>query len=140
LDNKISVIRQGISINNVDKNDPIDILHKVGGFDIGVMAGFMLGCAKNSKLVIIDGYISTVAALLAVMINPKVKEYMIPSHSTYEKGGKLASELLGLRPYLDMEMRLGEGSGSALMFGIIDSAISMNLNMLTFDESGIEKV
>ncbi|MCK5763588.1 MAG: nicotinate-nucleotide--dimethylbenzimidazole phosphoribosyltransferase [Clostridiales bacterium] len=138
--NKIQVIKDAIKNNNPDPNDPIDVLAKVGGFEIGGMAGVMIAGAANRIPVIVDGFISTAAALIACSIEPKVKEYLIPSHKSIEKGAKYASELLGLEPVLDLDMRLGEGTGSAIMFNIIEGSILMNKNMITFEEVGIDVV
>lgn len=138
--NKADVIRRAIALNCPDKKDPIDVLAKVGGLDIAGMAGTMLGCAANKTPCIIDGYISTIAALIACEIEPKTKDYLICSHFSKEKGAKAASKLLGLTPMLSMDMRLGEGSGAALAFHIVESAIQMNKDMITFQDAGINVV
>lgn len=137
LPHKISVIRKGIEINRPDPLDPIDVLAKVGGLEIGGMAGVMLGCAASGKPVIVDGFISTVSALIAVRLKPEVKHYLIASHKSKEKAAVMASELLGVEPCLDLDMRLGEGTGAALMFGILEAAIRMSREMATFDGAGI---
>lgn len=138
LAHKVDVIKTAISVNNPDKRDAIDVLAKVGGLEIGGMAGVMIGAAANRVPVVLDGYISTVAALLAVAIEPKVKDYLIPSHASAEPGGKRASELLGIRPLLHMDMCLGEGSGAALAFPLVESACNMMKEMATFSEVGLE--
>lgn len=138
LQHKIAVIRRAIEVNNPNKQDPIDVLQKVGGLEIGGMAGVMLSAAANRIPVVVDGYISTVAALIAVAIEPKVKGYLIASHATGEPGGKLASELLGIKPTIHLDMCLGEGSGAALMFPIIDGASHMITHMPTFAEIGMD--
>jgi len=102
------------------------------------MAGVMLGAAANRIPIVVDGYISTVAALIAASIEPKAKEYFIASHASVEPGARLANELLGIEPMLSMDMCLGEGSGAALAFPIIDAAVSMVKNMATFAEVGME--
>lgn len=135
---KVAVIRRAIQANTPDANDPIDVLAKVGGLEIGGMAGVMIGAAKNRLPVVVDGYIATVAALLAVKLEPKVALYLIASHATEEPGGRLASELVGIEPVLHMNMCLGEGSGAALMFPIIDAAMSMMHHMPTFDDVGMK--
>lgn len=135
---KISVIERAIEVNQPNPTDAIDVLSKVGGLEIGGMAGVMLGAAENHIPVVIDGYISSVAALVAAAIEPKAKAYFIPSHKTTEPGGRLASELLGLEPMLDMNMCLGEGSGAALAFPILDAAVSMMKNMPTFTDVGMD--
>ena len=137
LPHKAAVIRKGIEINRPDPTDPIDILAKVGGLEIGGMAGVMLGCAASGKPVIVDGFISTVSALIAVGLNPQVRHYLIASHKSKERAASMASELLGLEPCLDLDMRLGEGTGAALMFGILEAAVSMSREMATFDGAGI---
>lgn len=138
LTHKIEVIKKAIEVNQPTRADGIDILAKVGGLEIGGMAGVMLGAAAHQVPVVVDGYISTVAALIAVSIEPRVKEYLIPSHASAEPGGKKASELLGIEPMLHMNMCLGEGSGAALAFPIVDAACNMLQHMPTFAEVGME--
>lgn len=137
LENKINVVKKSIEINKPDPKDGIDVLSKVGGFEIGGMAGVMLGCASRNVPVIVDGFISSAAALIAMSLEPKVCDYMIGSHKSMEKGAVLASETLGIKPVLDMDMRLGEGTGASLMFNILEAAIYMSEEMITFDEAGI---
>jgi len=137
---KVEVIRQGISVNRPDAEDIIDVLTKVGGLEIGGMAGVMLGAASRKKPVLIDGFISTVSALVAVRLAPEALNYMIPSHQSQEKGAALASRMLGFEPPLDLSMRLGEGTGAALMFHILESAIYMGREMITCGEGGIAVV
>ncbi|ETI92347.1 MAG: Nicotinate-nucleotide-dimethylbenzimidazole phosphoribosyltransferase [Intestinibacter bartlettii DORA_8_9] len=134
LQHKAQVIRTAIEINQPNPTDGIDILQKVGGFEIGSMAGVILGCSANRGPVVLDGFISYAAALIAVNINPRCKDYMIASHYSAEPGAKKALELLGLDPFLKMDMRLGEGSGAALAFNMIEAANYVYKNMLTFDE------
>jgi len=140
LTHKASVIQRAIDFNAPNPKDPIDVLSKVGGLDIAGMAGVMIGCASLKTPVVIDGYISTVAALIAVAIEPKVKPYLIASHNSDEKGAKLATELLGITPYLNLNMRLGEGSGAVLALNIIESACFMNKEMITFEQADIAVV
>ena len=134
LQHKAQVIRTAIEINQPNPTDGIDILQKVGGFEIGSMAGVILGCSAHRVPVVLDGFISYAAALIAVNINPRCKDYMIASHYSAEPGAKKALELLGLDPFLKMDMRLGEGSGAALAFNMIEAANYVYKNMLTFDE------
>ena len=134
LAHKAQVIRTAIEINQPNPTDGIDILQKVGGFEIGSMAGVILGCSANRVPVVLDGFISYAAALIAVNINQRCKDYMIASHYSAEPGAKKALELLGLDPFLKMDMRLGEGSGAALAFNMIEAANYVYKNMLTFDE------
>ena len=138
ITHKVDVIRKAIEINHPDKTDAIDVLAKVGGLEIGGMAGVMIGAAANRVPVVVDGYISTAAALIAVSIEPKVKDYLISSHASAEPGGQKASELLGIRPMLHMDMCLGEGSGAALAFPLVEAACRMMKEMATFSEVGLE--
>jgi len=138
IEHKAAVIRKAIEMNKTNPADGIDVLAKVGGLEIGGMAGVMLGAAANRIPIVVDGYISTVAALIAASIEPKAKEYFIASHASVEPGARLANELLGIEPMLSMDMCLGEGSGAALAFPIIDAAVSMVKNMATFAEVGME--
>ncbi len=135
IEHKVEVIQKAIALNKPNRQDAIDILAKVGGLEIGAMAGVVLAAAANRKPVVIDGFISTIAALLAYELEPKVKDYIIPSHTSEEPGAKIAADLLGVEPMLHMNMRLGEGSGAALAFPILDAACSMMQNMATLEES-----
>ncbi|NLZ50019.1 MAG: nicotinate-nucleotide--dimethylbenzimidazole phosphoribosyltransferase [Clostridiales bacterium] len=131
---KKEIIKKAIAINKPNKDNPIDVISKVGGFDIGGMCGLCLSAAKNKKPVVIDGFISSVAALCATKLNPYVKEYIIPSHLSAEPGAKYVFDELGLKPILNLEMRLGEGSGCPLTFKIIETAEYLFENMGTHDD------
>ena len=135
---KKDVIRRAIALNAPDATDVIDVISKVGGFDIAAMCGAFLGAAAARKPVVIDGFISAVAALCAARIYPEAVSYMIPSHASYELGYRLAMEELGLEPMLLLGMRLGEGSGCPLAFEIISAACAVINDMATFDEAGID--
>lgn len=135
--NKAQVIRDAIALNKPDKNDAIDILAKVGGLEIGAMAGVMLAGAANKIPVVIDGFISTAAAAIAIGLNPEVKGYLICSHASAEKGAAFGSEFIGAKPFLNMGMRLGEGSGAAIAFNIIEGALYMNREMATYGDVGL---
>ena len=115
----------------------IDILSEMGGFDICAMAGVFIGAAANRMPVVIDGYISAVAAVAAYIIAPKSRDYMFASHSSHERGYAQAVDILGLRPFLSLDMRLGEGSGCPIAFDIIRGACDVMKNMATFEESEI---
>ena len=136
---KANTIRKAIELNSPNRLDGVDILSKVGGFEIGGMAGVILSCAANRVPVVIDGFISYAAALIAYTINPTTKDYMIASHTSAEPGAKKALEILKLNPMLNMDMRLGEGSGSALAFNIIEAGNYAYNNMATIDEVDICK-
>ena len=136
---KANTIRRAIELNSPNRLDGVDILSKVGGFEIGGMAGVILSCAANRVPVVIDGFISYAAALIAYTIKPTTKDYMIASHTSAEPGAKKALEILKLNPMLNMDMRLGEGSGSALAFNIIEAGNYAYNNMATIDEVDIGK-
>lgn len=133
---KSEVIRKGIELNKPDASDGIDVLSKIGGLEIGGMAGVMIAGAANNVPVVVDGFICTAAALIAITIEPKIKDYLFASHSSLELGASKATEILGLDAVLNMNMRLGEGTGAVLMFNIIESSTYMNDEMLTFEEAG----
>ena len=135
---KKQVIKDAIVINNPDKNDVIDVLAKVGGFDIAAMCGAFLGCAVTRRPVVIDGFISAVAALCAYKLCPNAVQYFIPSHASYEIGYKLAMDAMHLQPLFLLGMRLGEGSGCPLAFEILDAACAIINDMATFDQAGID--
>lgn len=134
---KKDVIRKAIALNAPDATDVIDVIAKVGGFDIAAMCGAFLGAASARKPVVIDGFISAVAALCAARLCTAAVDYMIPSHASYELGYRLAMDELGLEPMLNMGMRLGEGSGCPLAFEIVSAACTVINDMATFDEAGI---
>jgi nicotinate-nucleotide--dimethylbenzimidazole phosphoribosyltransferase len=129
---KKECIRLAFKMHQPDVNDPIDLLSKVGGFDIAFMAGVYLGAASRKKPVVMDGFISGVAAILATRLCPAVKGYIFPSHGSAEPGAVAIFEELALEPMLIMNMRLGEGTGAVLAFGIIESALAMMNHQGTF--------
>ncbi|TCO76411.1 nicotinate-nucleotide--dimethylbenzimidazole phosphoribosyltransferase [Marinisporobacter balticus] len=137
LKHKASVIKKAIAINQPNPKDAIDILSKVGGFEIGGMAGVFIGAASRRIPIVVDGFIATAAALLAITIAPKVKDFLIPSHHTAERGGKIAMQLLGLTPLFDIGLRLGEGTGAALAFNFVEAATYMVKEMATREEAGL---
>lgn len=142
LPHKAAVIEQALALHRdkISGLDPYQILSCIGGLEIAGMAGTILGAAKASVPVIIDGYIATAAALIAQLIDKSCREYMIPSHASHEKGARTASDLLGLKPYFDLEMRLGEGSGAVLVFGLCEAACTIMNDMATFEQTGIDVV
>ncbi|EMM1154724.1 nicotinate-nucleotide--dimethylbenzimidazole phosphoribosyltransferase [Citrobacter freundii] len=127
--NKVDVVRRAIAVNQPDRHDGVDVLAKVGGFDLVGMAGGMLGAASCGLPVVLDGFLSYSAALAACQIAPQIKPYLIPSHFSAEKGARTALAHLELDPYLNMGMRLGEGSGAALAMPIVEAACAMYNNM-----------
>lgn len=134
---KKDVIRRAISTNHPNPNDVVDILAKVGGFDIAAMCGAFLGAADSRRPVVIDGFISAVAALCACRLCPAVRGYLIPSHASFEIGYKLAMDAMELQPMLLLGMRLGEGSGCPLAFEVLRAACAIINDMATFDQAGI---
>lgn len=136
--NKKKVIRRAIEINSPNIEDPIDVIAKVGGFDLAGMVGVYLGAAYYKLPVVIDGFISVVAALVATKLCDSVKDYLIPSHMSKEIGYNIAINNMGLEPMLNLDMRLGEGSGCPIAFSVINYACAMMNNMATFEEAEID--
>ncbi len=134
---KVDVIRRGLALNRPDPADPIDVVAKVGGFDIAALAGLYLGAAAERLPVVSDGFISTTAALVAVRLCPDVRGFIIPSHKSAEPGFAALCEAAGLAPMLDMGMRLGEGSGCPLAFFLCDCACDVIAGMATLGEAAV---
>ena len=138
LANKIRVIEKAIAINNPDRSKGIDVLAKVGGFEIGGIAGLILGAAANKKPVVVDGFISTAGALIAYAIEPFVRDYIIFSHKSMEPGHKAMQEHLGCsKPLLDLNFRLGEGTGGAVAMNLVDGAVAILTEVATFEEAAV---
>ncbi len=137
LTRKTTAIQKAIQINQPDKNDGIDILRKVGGFEIAGLVGVILAAAKNKVPVLIDGFISTSAALIAAILNPICKDYMIAAHESQEPGHWKMLRILDKKPLLNLNLRLGEGTGAALAMQIVDAAIKIVTDMATFSEAGV---
>ncbi len=133
---KKKVVQDAVHLHQPDRDDPLDVLSKVGSLDIAGMAGVYLACAARKVPVVADGLISNVAALTALQLKSEVIDYIIPSHISFEPGAKLLKEITGLEPMLDMDMRLGEGTGCALVFPIIEAALKMTAEMGTFAALG----
>lgn len=139
LAHKIAVIETALSINKPDPKDTLDVLAKVGGFEIGGLAGVILAAAANSIPVVIDGFISGAAALIAIGLSPQVKDYLIAAHLSAEAGHQIMLEFMGLKPLLDLDMRLGEGTGAALGISLAEAAVKMLTQMATFSEAGVSE-
>ena len=137
LKKKITAIKRGIEVNQPDKTNVVDVLAKVSGFDIAAMCGAFLGAAASHRPVVIDGFISAVAALCAYQLCPNVRGYLIPSHASFEIGYKLAMDAMELQPILLLGMRLGEGSGCLIAFEVLSAACAIINDMATFDQAGI---
>jgi nicotinate-nucleotide--dimethylbenzimidazole phosphoribosyltransferase len=134
---KQQVIEKAIANRNPDLDDPIDILSKVGGLELGAMAGAMLYAASKQVPILLDGFICTTAALLAVRLSPPAADYMIAGHLSEEPGHAVALKLLGLEPLLKLNLRLGEGSGAAAAYPILQMAAAMVKEMATFESAGV---
>ena len=134
---KKAVVEGAVRRLQPDPEDPLDVLTKVGGLDIAAMCGVYLGCARRRVPVVIDGFISIVAALAAARLCPEARDYMFPSHASYEIGYKAAAEELGLTPYLLLGMRLGEGSGCPIAFQVMKAACAVVNGMQTFSDADI---
>jgi nicotinate-nucleotide--dimethylbenzimidazole phosphoribosyltransferase len=137
LARKREIVRRGIEINHPDREDGLDVLAKVGGFEIGGIAGCILAGAFHRRAVVIDGFISTAGALIADALCPSVKDYLFAGHCSAEPGHRLMLKHLGLDPILELGMRLGEGTGAALAMGVIESAVRVFKEVLTFEEAGV---
>jgi nicotinate-nucleotide--dimethylbenzimidazole phosphoribosyltransferase len=134
---KVEVIRKALEINRPNLNDAIDVLSKVGGFEIGGIAGVILAGAKYRIPVVIDGFISGAAALIATSLSPQVKPYLIASHQSVEQGHKIILEYLDLKPLLNLDLRLGEGTGAALGIFLVEASLRILDEMATFAEVGV---
>lgn len=137
LKNKVKVIEDALALNKPDPNDPVDVLAKVGGTEIGGIAGLIIGAAAHRVPVVIDGFISTAGALIAYCIEPKTKDYMFAAHKSVEIGHTAMLEKIGLRPILDLDLRLGEGTGAALAMLMIEGGLKIYREMATFGDAGV---
>ncbi|MFH1190523.1 MAG: nicotinate-nucleotide--dimethylbenzimidazole phosphoribosyltransferase [Candidatus Omnitrophota bacterium] len=137
LRKKIAVIKKAIAVNAPDASDAIGVLSKVGGFEIGGLAGIILAAASKRVPVVIDGFISGAAALIAFHAAPKVKDYLIASHCSVERGHNIILGHIGLKPLFNLDMRLGEGTGAALGIGLADASIKILTRMATFESAGV---
>lgn len=138
LERKIKAIESGIKINQPDPSDPIDVLAKIGGFEIGGLAGLVLGAAARSIPVVCDGLISTAGAMLACEISPPARAYLFAGHNSVEAGHRFMLDFLKLEPLLNLKLRLGEGTGAALAMELMDAATRILFEIKTFDEVAIK--
>jgi nicotinate-nucleotide--dimethylbenzimidazole phosphoribosyltransferase len=139
LKHKVDVIKRALTLNKPDKHKPLEVLAKVGGFEIGGLTGVMLGAAANHIPVVIDGFISGAAAMLAVALVPRCKDYLFAGHCSAEAGHKAMLEYLGLKPLLNLELRLGEGTGAALGLIIAEAGVKTLVEMATFAEAAVDE-
>jgi nicotinate-nucleotide--dimethylbenzimidazole phosphoribosyltransferase len=137
LTRKVRAVVRSLSINQPNPSDALDVLSKVGGFEIGGMAGAILCAAIHRRPVMIDGFISTAAAMIAVTAAPRARDYLIASHRSQERGHRIMLEWLGLEPLLDLDLRLGEGTGAALGISLAEAACKILGEMATFGEAGV---
>lgn len=136
---KIEVVKRAIARNSPDKQDPIDVLAKVGGLEIAGLVGVILGAAAERCPVVVDGFISSAAALVAAALSPQSTAYMLGSHLSQEQGHRQLLNAIGLSPIIHLDMRLGEGTGAVLCFPIIDAALRIMREMATFESAGISR-
>ena len=139
LQHKITIIEKSLQVNHPDPNDALDVLSKVGGFEIGGIAGVILAAAAQRKPVVVDGFISTAGALIAHALKPEVKDYIIAAHRSMEPGHKMMLAHLGVEPLLDLNMRLGEGTGAALSMNLIEAAVHVLTGVATFAEAAVSE-
>src|SRR5215470_16014716 len=139
LRKKVAAIERGLEVNRPDPKDPLDVLTKVGGLEIGAMTGVILGAAAFHIPMVLDGFISGAAALLAQRLGPHVQDVLFASHLSSETGHRLMLEELKLAPVLDLQMRLGEGTGACILMGLAEAAARLLSEMATFESAGVEK-
>jgi nicotinate-nucleotide--dimethylbenzimidazole phosphoribosyltransferase len=137
LRRKIEVIEKALSLNKPNAKDGLDVLAKVGGFEIGAIAGLIIGAAAHRKPVIVDGFISTAGAMIAYSLEPFVRDYIICAHRSVEPGHGALLEMLHRRPLLDLNLRLGEGTGAVLAMNLVEAAAAILVEVATFDEAGV---
>jgi nicotinate-nucleotide--dimethylbenzimidazole phosphoribosyltransferase len=140
LRRKVAVIERALERNQPRPQDALDVLAKVGGFEIGFLAGVMLGVAAARRPVVLDGFITGAAALIACGLRPRLRDYLLASHLSVEPGHRVALEKLGLRPLLDLGMRLGEGTGAALGIFLVEAAARILREMASFAEAGVSQL
>ena len=139
LERKIAVIERALAVNQPNPQDGLDVLAKVGGFEIGGLAGVMIGAAAHRKAVVVDGFISTAAAMIAVAVAPAARPYLISAHRSKEIGHGIMLDWLQLKPLFDLDMRLGEGTGAALGISVAEAACKILAEMATFGEAGVSE-
>lgn len=139
LEQKTAVIQRALETNAPDPKDGLDVLSKVGGFEIGGIAGLILAAAARRKPIVVDGFISTAGALIAHALAPAAVDYIVAAHRSTENGHKLMQQHLGKAPLLDLGMRLGEGTGAALAMNLVEAAVRILRDVATFEEASVSK-
>jgi len=137
LAHKVEVIERALRVNQPDVKDALDVLAKVGGFEIGGLVGVMIGAAAHHIPIVIDGFVSGAAALIATSMAPQLSDYLIAGHVSAESGHRVALKHMGLKPVLDLDMRLGEGTGAVLAMFVVEAAVRALIQMATFSEAGV---
>jgi nicotinate-nucleotide--dimethylbenzimidazole phosphoribosyltransferase len=136
---KIETIKKALKVNKPDRKDPLDVLSKVGGFEIGALAGLVLAAGARKVPVVVDGFITASAALIASEVSPLVRGYLFASHDSVEKGHAVALKWMRLKPMFDFQMRLGEGTGACLGISMIEAGVKVLNEMATFESAGVSR-
>jgi nicotinate-nucleotide--dimethylbenzimidazole phosphoribosyltransferase len=136
---KMAVVERALHLHRPNPHDPVDVLAKVGGLEIGAIAGLILGSAAARVPVVLDGFIAGAAGLIAVGLQPRCRQYMIASHRSVERGHRTVLDSLRLTPLFDLDLRLGEGTGACLGIGLVQAAVKVLTEMATFDEAGVSE-
>jgi nicotinate-nucleotide--dimethylbenzimidazole phosphoribosyltransferase len=134
---KKRILERILQINKPDPKDGLDVLAKVGGYEIGGIAGLIIGAAAHQKPVVVDGFISTAGAMIACSLEPFVRDYIICAHRSMEQGHAAMQEKIGCRPLLDLNLRLGEGTGAALAMNLVEAAVAVLTEVATFEDAGV---
>jgi len=134
---KIAIIKKALAVNQPSRDHPIEALAKLGGFELAGLVGVMLGAASLKVPIVLDGFITGAAALVAVGLCPHVRDYLIASHQSVEPGHRLLLEHLELKPLLNLDLRLGEGTGAALAMHLVEAALRITREMATFTSAGV---
>ncbi|HEY9052115.1 MAG TPA: nicotinate-nucleotide--dimethylbenzimidazole phosphoribosyltransferase, partial [Gammaproteobacteria bacterium] len=137
VSHKAEIIRQSLQKHNGDMRTPLDVLQHVGGFEIAALTGTYIACAQRGLPAVVDGFISSAAALVALRINPAVKDWLFFAHASAEPGHKIMLQAMGVQPLIEMNMRLGEGSGAAVVVPMMRLACALHNNMATFAQAGV---
>ncbi len=139
FEHKVRIIEESLEVNRPDPKDPLDVLSKVGGPEIAAICGLVVGAASRRVPVVIDGFISTAGALVATELEPGIKDYIFAAHVSVERGHRVMLDRMGLRPFVDLDLRLGEGTGAAIGMTLIEAGLKIYNEMATFDEAGVSE-
>lgn len=136
---KVNVIKKALEVNRPDQKDAVDVLARVGGLEIAGIAGLIIGGAANRIPVVVDGFISTAGALIATELEPKIKDYIFMAHKSVEAGHQVVLDWIGHKPFVDLNLRLGEGTGAAIGISLIECGIKVMMEMATFADAGVSE-